>query len=298
MAQRLDHAGHGHEVGRDDEHLRARGPEQVEVRGHDRALAALRLSDLVDVAACIISEAAWHRRVRNHAHLRRHQRDAPLRQLHTDRAASQRIGFVGRRHEAREVAHQRSEAFARRSRCGGAGGRDGLEGIRQRSVPEGVEARRQRVHRRPGHQRVHVDEVRRLAAPEVLVGDVASAGDGEAVVGNEELVVHAPVHAADLVQRQQHARAQATAAHRQRVEDAHLDVGVRGQPGQHLVVSARVQVVDQQAHAHAALRRVAQLAQELPPRAVWGHHVVLHVDGVPCGLRECDACVEGLIAAR
>jgi hypothetical protein len=195
----------------------------------------------------------------------------------------------------------RTSAAKRSRACAGAGlspGCDGLERVRQRPVPEVVEAGRQRSHSRPGQQRVHVDEVRRLAAAEVFVGNVATAGHCEAVVGNEELVVHAPVHALDLVQRQQHTGAQAAAAHRQRIEHAHLGIGMRGQTAQQFVLAAGEQVVDQQAHAHATLRGVAQLAKKLPARGVVGHHVVLRVDGVDRGLCERHARVEGLVAVR
>ena len=47
----------------------------------------------------------------------------------------------------------------------------------------------------------------------------------------------------------------AAVAHRQRVEHAQLDVGAGGQAGQQRVLADGVQVVHQQAHAHAAARR-------------------------------------------
>jgi hypothetical protein len=49
--------------------------------------------------------------------------------------------------------------------------------------------------------------------------------------------VHAVIDARELIQRQHDAPDEAAAAHRQRVEHAHLDVGVRRQAGDELVLA-------------------------------------------------------------
>ena len=95
-----------------------------------------------------------------------------------------------------------------------------------------------------------------------------------------------------------HARGDAAVAHRQRVEHAHLDVRAGGQAGQHRVLADGVQVVDQQAHAHAARGGVGQLAQELPAGGVVGDLVVLGVDALLGGAGQGDAGFERLLAGR
>ena len=149
----------------------------------------------------------------------------------------------------------------------------------------------------PGRrEHVHVDEVGGLAAAEVFVGDVAATADREHVVGDDQLVVHAAVDARELVQREQHARADAAVAHRQRVEHAQLDVRSGGQAGQQRVFAGGVQIVHQHAHAHAAGGGVAQLTQELPARRVVGDLVVLCVDRLFRGTGQGDAGLECLVA--
>jgi hypothetical protein len=78
---------------------------------------------------------------------------------------------------------------------------DQLDRVDDLAVPVAVEDRRQLLHRRAHHERVHVDEVRRLRAQEVLVGDVAPADHRHHPVGDEQLVVHAVVEAAEVEQR-------------------------------------------------------------------------------------------------
>ena len=87
--------------------------------------------------------------------------------------------------------------------------------------------------------------------------------------------MHAVVDAAELVQREQQPRAERAGAHRQRVEQPHLDIRRGRQDAQQLVFAGGVQVVDQQAHPHAAQRGVAQLTQELLAGVVVLDQVVL-----------------------
>ena len=163
------------------------------------------------------------------------------------------------------------------------------------TVPVAVEHGRQLAHHRARRQDVHVDEIGRLAAAEVWVGHVAATTYRERVVGDEQLVVHAAVDARELVHREHHARHDTAAAHRQRVEHAHFNVGVAGQRGEQVVLPDREQVVEQDAHAHATRGGVAQLAQELQARRVVRDQVVLRVERLLCEARQRDARVERLV---
>ena len=77
---------------------------------------------------------------------------------------------------------------------------------------------------------------------------------GEAAVGDQQLVVHAVVDARELVRREGDARGEAAAAHRQRVEQAHLEAGLAGEGGEEGVLADGVEVVDEQADPDAARR--------------------------------------------
>ena len=65
-----------------------------------------------------------------------------------------------------------------------------------------------------------------------------------------------------------------------------------------LVLAAGVEVVDQQAHAHAALGGIAQRAQELQADAVVGQVVVLDVERALGPLRQRQPGIEGEVAGR
>jgi len=65
---------------------------------------------------------------------------------------------------------------------------------------------------------------------------------------------------------------------RKQVVDAHLGVRLGRQLGQHPVLAGRVDVVDEQAHAHSPARGVAKGANEPLAGPVLREHVVLHVE--------------------
>jgi sulfur carrier protein ThiS len=113
---------------------------------------------------------------------------------------------------------------------------------------------------------------------EVFVGQVAPADDGERAVGDQQLVVHAVIQAAVVPQRVEGPAERAFAPAGERVVQANFDVRHRAQSEQQRVQADRVRVVDEQPHAHAALARVAQLAQQRAADAVVADQVGLHVD--------------------
>ena len=100
-----------------------------------------------------------------------------------------------------------------------------------------------------------------LAGVEVLVADIAPADHAGQVVDGERLVVHATVQSLEVEQIAERTRA----ASRERVEQSHLDIRLRGERGERLVEPRRVGVVEQQAHAHAAGRGAPQCLDEQRP---------------------------------
>src|SRR6185295_4273085 len=203
------------------------------------------------------------------------QRDSAVADLVGERRLVAVAGAVGNRRGGAAERLQRE----RRPLAGGvvAGAQQARRRVRPRRVPEFVEQRGERRDDRARRQQVHVDEVR-VAAVEVLVGNVAATGDGEAAVGDQQLVVHAAVDARELVRREGHPRREAAAARRQRVEEPDLEPGQRGKRGEERVLARRVEVVDENADAHAARRGGDEGGEELTAGAVVGDQVVLDVD--------------------
>ena len=109
------------------------------------------------------------------------------------------------------------------------------------------------MHDRSHRDDVEVEEVGPLRMLVVLGADVATAGDGDRIVRDEQLVVHAPVDAIDVADRRQQTHREPRASVREGIEETHLDVGMRRVPGDALVLAAGVEVVDQQSDANAAL---------------------------------------------
>ena len=99
-----------------------------------------------------------------------------------------------------------------------------------------------------------------------------------------------------LVQRTHDAPGHAVTARRQRVEQAHLHLRQRGQRGVQLVVAGGVEVVDQQAHAHAARGGVAQRAQHARAGTVVGQHVGLQVERALGALDQRQPRVQRVVA--
>ena len=88
----------------------------------------------------------------------------------------------------------------------------------------------------------------------------------------------------------------AKAAMHERIEEPHLDVGMRVERGDRLVHAARVLVVEQQAHPHAALGRLPQRLAQQPAGGIAAQDVVLHVEAALGGAREQHARGERVAA--
>ncbi len=176
--------------------------------------------------------------------------------------------------------------------------RKGLDRQRPAAVPEGVEAARSLGHRRAGDQPVEVGEIDLAAGVEIFVAQVATADHRHRVVGDPQLVVHAPVQALRVAEVFEHMQQAEGASAGEGVEDAHLDMGEARQRGQVEVLALRVEVVDQQPHAHAALRRAQHARQQQLRAGVVAHDVVLQIQRVQGRLGQAHACGEGVDAGR
>ena len=170
-----------------------------------------------------------------------------------------------------------------------ARGRSRLEcadGHDPRAVPEPIENRRSPTRHGTRAEHVEIAEVEVLAEAEVLVADVAPAEDHGAIVGHQHLVVHAPVHEIHATQEvdapaQQRARVK-------RVEQPQLDVRMRAENGRlpvanlecAVVLEQRAEVVEDDAHSHAAIGRVDHVLHEQLAGVVFPPEVILKVDGM------------------
>ena len=175
-------------------------------------------------------------------------------------------GFVGER------GHQLVQVF-RRLRV------QRLDRHRRAGVPEIVEDRAGVGHRRAEQEHVEVAEVHAASGVEVFVADVAAADQRDPAVDDPRLVVHAVVDAEETLHHFQQAPHAAAVA--ERVVQPHLDVRVRVQRQQRRVEPLGIDVVEQQAHAHATLGRGVHLARQQVADQVVVPHVVLQVQAAP-----------------
>ena len=152
-----------------------------------------------------------------------------------------------------------------------------LDGHAELVVPVFIETSRQLFGHRAGTEQVDVGEVHRLVRLEVLVAKVASADDRQAAVDQHQLVVHAPVLQRQVQQPSQGASDSVAAADMQRIEYSNLDVGVRRERRDPVVMSVAGGVVQQQAHAYAAIGGLQQFVDQRPRGQAVMDDVVLHV---------------------
>ena len=144
------------------------------------------------------------------------------------------------------------------------------------------------MNRRARERHVSVDEVHAGAGGEVLIPDVAAADDRDALIDDPGFVVH-PMIEARAARKQLTGRAQQSAPRSKGIEQADLDARVTIERDEGIVVRPRVHVVEQHAHAHAAICGAQQLAREEEPRRIAAPDVVLHVYAAFGALRARDA---------
>ena len=170
----------------------------------------------------------------------------------------------------------------------------GRNGYRGRRVPVQVEGSGNLPHHRPDGEDVEVRKVEVRLCLEVFVSDVAAADDRSLPIRDEGFVVHAPVHAFEIGN---HAE-QPGIARSDGIEQPHFDIRMGIDQQQMLVVRVCTEIVDQQAHAHAAIGCAKQMFQQQAAGDVVVPDVVLHVQAALRGLGQHEACDEGIHAAR
>jgi hypothetical protein len=121
---------------------------------------------------------------------------------------------------------------------------------------------------------------------EVGVAEITSTNHGSGVVGDPQLVVHASVQAGAVRHEIEQPCDRKRAATQEGIEHPDLHVRMRGQRGEIGIAACRVQVVDQQPHAHAALRRAHRPVEQKRGRGVARDAVVLKVERALRRLRE------------
>ena len=154
---------------------------------------------------------------------------------------------------------------------------EGLHRVGGVAVPVLVEGLRRLLHHRADRDQVEVAEIG-VAGIEIGVADIAAADDGDVAVHDERLVVHAPVEPVRIQQELGGPGEQGRFLRGERVEQPHLDVRMGIQRVEHVDRPSGVDVVHQQAHAHAAIRRRQQPLRHQPASRVVVEDVVLQVE--------------------
>jgi len=168
---------------------------------------------------------------------------------------------------------------------------------RRGAVPERIED----ALRLPDHvahqQQVEIVEVGGLGGVEVFVADVAAADDCQAAVGDPRLVVHAAVGAEGSQHQLERARDRAL-AHAAGIEQPELDVAMGVERQEDAVAAARVDVVDQDAHAHATVGGSDDLVRQQAAGQVASPDIVHQVEAAPRSARRERAHGEGVEVVR
>ena len=159
---------------------------------------------------------------------------------------------------------------------------------RHRVVPELVERRRQFLDDRPRGKHIVVRHLGIRVDLEILVADIASADQRDRVVDDDQFVVH-PVVEARIVEREfEHAQERGMTAITERVEYSNFNLPMSVQRHQLLIALNRFAVVDQHAHAHAAVGRPQHgLGQQLAG-FVRAENKVLQIEGALGGIDHLD----------
>ncbi len=279
----LHAAGRRHEIRRHEIEAGCRlandAPQPV---GQQLALARLALS-LARIVADQRDAAPLQRAAAGH-HLRYDLGLAQRRKVTSGAgiAFGLRRGVLHRRLIGHLIGHRIGSSRAaqqRRQRIGRGAG------------PVAVEVGRYVGHDGADGQHVQVGEQHAFRGAEILVADIAAAGDRRLVVGGEGFIVHAPVGPAktgDIAERLQRPE-------RERIEQPHFDAGIGVEPGEDVVHAGDAVIVQQQPHAHAPLRRLPQRVEQQRAGDVVVPDVVLHVERAFGRARQQHARGEGLL---
>jgi hypothetical protein len=137
-----------------------------------------------------------------------------------------------------------------------------------------------------------------LVEREIFVADVAAAGDGQFVVGHEQLVVHAMVDSRNIRDRGEDAAPDGGPTAGKGIEDPHLDVGVMAEMQEAPVLAGRIEVIHQHPHAYPPVRSLAHVLEQGARGFVLMDDVVLDVERAFGVVGERDQAVERLFAGR
>ena len=149
--------------------------------------------------------------------------------------------------------------------------------LAQGAVPVLVEAMAELLGHRPYAEHVDIGEVQVRLGIEVFVAQIASADDGHCAVCQPQFVVHASMLLRQIEQPPHVARGASAAAQIERVEQANLNVGVRGEGGDDFIQAVAGGVVQQDADAYAAICGLQQLIDQRPRAEAVVNDVVLEV---------------------
>ena len=162
-------------------------------------------------------------------------------------------------------------------------------------VPVDIERARRFGHHGPDHDHVEIAKMLRFARFEIRVADVAAADDGRRVVDDERFVVHAPIQARSVDHELADLREDRWIARLERIEKPHLDVRMRVERVEHVLGVARIEIVHQQAHAHAAVGGGEQVLRDQTAGRVGIEDVVLQIDRTRGAIGEHDAAHQRIV---
>ena len=124
---------------------------------------------------------------------------------------------------------------------------------------------------------------------EVLIADVASAGQGDGLVGNEQLVVHPVVESGMVGEILEVAKQAHVATIGPRVVNANFDVGYAGEIEESFVAGHGVSVIYEDAYADAACGRALQSRPNSRAGLITSEYVVLKIERARGGINQLDA---------
>ncbi len=119
---------------------------------------------------------------------------------------------------------------------------------------------------------------------EVLIGQVTATDDGDAIIDDHGLVVHAVVEPVELGEIQRLPRREAVGASLVRIEYAVFDVWVLGEFEKYVVFAEKEGVVDEQLDGDAAFGGCNEMVQHESPDRVQGPQEGLQVDALGCAV--------------
>ena len=161
-------------------------------------------------------------------------------------------------------------------------------------IPVKIEFVGHLLHHGPDDHHVEIGKIHLRMRLEIFIADIAAADDGDLPVGGERLVVHPLIDAPEVGDHAE--QAGRTQGHG--VEHAHLDVRMTVDGEQRGVGGHRAEIVEQQAHAHAAVGRAEQMLEQDLARHVLVPDEILHIETALRRIRQRQPRGQGLAPVR